>query len=926
MAFVDAQRGWAVGWRGTILATADGGASWEPQTSNTTEDLYSVAFVDAQRGWAVGDNGTILVTADGGASWAPQTSNTTQLLFSVVFVDQQRGWAVGWNGTILATADGGASWAPQTSNTTENLSSVAFVDAQRGWAVGSNGTILATADGRGGAQLAAGRCQTDPGTRPTTVWSVGFVDQQRGWAVGDNGTILVTADGGASWAPQTSNTTQLLFSVVFVDQQRAWAVGSNGTILATADGGASWGDPRLPYDKWPAPWYYLTLLGVALLIRESLRKPPPVEQAIKSVEDRLLSDRPLESPRQDVLDLQGIALSLSRFLRNENTQPPLTIAITGEWGSGKSSLMNLLQRDLERWGFRPVWFNAWHHQKEEHLLPSLLQSIRAQAAPSLWRPEGWGFRLRLLSLRGWRHWAPSAAAIGIFSASLAGFIGQGGLPGSLDEVRGLFQNIYQNIQKIGTTLTVIVSSIGLLTMLTKALKAFGVNPARLLATESATASSRDLNAKTHFRRRFATEFKDVTEALGPRRMLIFIDDLDRCQPENVLDVLEGVNFLVSSGDCYVVMGLSRNQVEACVGLGFKEIAEEVEAFEGKSPETSAGDQRSRQRRIEYARQYLRKLINIEIPVPKVSGEQAQQLLTGGQAAAGEQATHPQSWKIANRAWAALKPALPVTALALVTAGPFYFVQWWLEQSERPPAESTVIARGTGGGDSGSAIAGLAARGQTAPGSPSTEQERTSDVVFIPGQRPTGKPLALILLLALPVFSVAAWWAFSQRPELIVKDSLDFQKALEIWRTVIHSKATTPRSLKRFLNRLRYLAMRQRPQEPTPTYGEKVLEKLASVLGKRTTKTPSEDPRNTLPESHLVALAAVDASGLLESENDFQKALTGDLGRFVEVPPRPLTVYEKALERHKAAFEEKSGALSVDHRSAYLQLAAGIHVD
>ena len=262
----------------------------------------------------------------------------------------------------------------------------------------------------------------------------------------------------------------------------------------------------------------------------------------------------------------------------------------------------------------------------------------------------------------------------------------------------------------------------------------------------------------------------------------------------------------------------------------------------------------------------------------------------------------------------------------MTAGPFYFVQWWLEQSERPPAESTVIARGTGGGDSGSAIAGLAARGQTAPGSPSTEQERTSDVVFIPGQRPTGKPLALILLLALPVFSVAAWWAFSQRPELIVKDSLDFQKALEIWRTVIHSKATTPRSLKRFLNRLRYLAMRQRPQEPTPTYGEKVLEKLASVLGKRTTKTPSEDPRNTLPESHLVALAAVDASGLLESENDFQKALTGDLGRFVEVPPRPLTVYEKALERHKAAFEEKSGALSVDHRSAYLQLAAGIHVD
>ena len=454
-------------------------------------------------------------------------------------------------------------------------------------------------------------------------------------------------------------------------------------------------------DKWPAPWYYLTLLGVCLLIRESLRKPPPIEQPAKSVEDRLLSDRPLESPRQDVLDLQGIALSLSRFLRNENTQPPLTIAITGEWGSGKSSLMNLLQRDLERWGFRPVWFNAWHHQKEEHLLPSLLQSIRAQAAPSLWRPEGWRFRLRLLSLRGWRHWVPSALAVSVFSASLAAFILQGGLPGSPHGISGVFQNIYQNIQKIGTTLTVIVSSITLLTMLAKALKAFGVNPARLLA------SSRDLNAKTHFRRRFAAEFKDVTEALGPRRMLIFIDDLDRCQPENVLDVLEGVNFLVSSGDCYVVMGLSRNQVEACVGLGFKEIAEEMEAFEGKPSETSAGDQRARERRIDYARQYLRKLINIEIPVPTVSGEQAQQLLTGGKAAAGEDATHPLTWKIANRAWATLKPVLPITALALMAVGPFYLVQWWHHQSTRSAAEPTVIARGTD--DEGSALPSLAKR-------------------------------------------------------------------------------------------------------------------------------------------------------------------------------------------------------------------------
>ena len=41
-------------WDGTILATANGGATWTPQTSGTEADLRSVSFVDAQTGWAVG--------------------------------------------------------------------------------------------------------------------------------------------------------------------------------------------------------------------------------------------------------------------------------------------------------------------------------------------------------------------------------------------------------------------------------------------------------------------------------------------------------------------------------------------------------------------------------------------------------------------------------------------------------------------------------------------------------------------------------------------------------------------------------------------------------------------------------------------------------------------------------------------------------
>src|SRR5258706_7524673 len=65
--------------------------------------------------------------------------------------------------------------------------------------------------------------------------------------------------------------------------------------------------------------------------------------------------------------------------------------------------MNLLKADLLDVGFRPVWFNAWHHQKEERLLASLLQAVRQQAVPGWWRPENFFFRLRLIWISGWKY-------------------------------------------------------------------------------------------------------------------------------------------------------------------------------------------------------------------------------------------------------------------------------------------------------------------------------------------------------------------------------------------------------------------------------------------------------------------------------------------------------------------------------------------
>src|SRR5215813_605876 len=107
-----------------------------------------------------------------------------------------------------------------------------------------------------------------------------------------------------------------------------------------------------------------------------------------------VSDQPTLA---DSLGFQPYVHAIVKFLSSEDTKPPLTLSIEGEWGSGKSSFMLQLQKELQASaaseippgpdqresklkGFlqrvrravrRPqvmtVQFNAWRHDKEDSL-------------------------------------------------------------------------------------------------------------------------------------------------------------------------------------------------------------------------------------------------------------------------------------------------------------------------------------------------------------------------------------------------------------------------------------------------------------------------------------------------------------------------------------------------------------------------------
>jgi photosystem II stability/assembly factor-like uncharacterized protein len=246
--FVNQKVGWAVGSRGALLTTVDGGLSWQVKPRPTDDSLQDVYFLDEQNGWLLCEANIyelkanaprtyLLHTVDGGSIWKRVNINGGDVdsrLVRVFFSRGGSGWIVGEAGTIYTTRDG-VSWKRLQPPTRYLLLGGSFVDNDRGWLVGAGATILQTSDG--GDTWHTSRLVDAGGVRFTAT---SFVDVRLGWAVGTGGRIFRTMNGGRSWAAQNSGVTVDLRDVKFLNALDGWAVGAEGTVIHTFDGGLHW--------------------------------------------------------------------------------------------------------------------------------------------------------------------------------------------------------------------------------------------------------------------------------------------------------------------------------------------------------------------------------------------------------------------------------------------------------------------------------------------------------------------------------------------------------------------------------------------------------------------------------------------------------------------------------------------------------------
>jgi len=865
----------------------------------------------------------------------------------------------------------------------------------------SPGKLSASAAGGG----EAAEPQWKPPAHPGNVLVLHWDSRDAGVFVTQDGIFYSTTDGGKSWQPspwprnlppetgrrigdkeveltpsggrevvsitQTSrmpaisiprDSSQLTANAVVLDSARTngWAVAGvtslHGLLLRSSDAGRSWwaasrdaAEPALfdAYLRFPAPWYWFLALPLVFLAATAATLAPTFSTPVtESVSNLAISDRPLEPGDPDAMNLNALAQGLSMFLRNQNTKPPLVLAVNGDWGTGKSSLMNLLQNDIRGRGARAVWFNAWHHQKEQQLLAALLQTVRRQAVPPWWTPLGLWLRVQLLVKRARRVWPAiaflCAGAAFAIRLSLQLHITHAGLQWNYVAV---WVDAYHHAPLYTTILSILLGLNGI----RKSASAFGANPASLLASLSGSNRISDLEKQTSFRDQFATEFCQVVQVLGSRRLLIIIDDLDRCRPEKVREVLEAVNFLVSSGDCFVVLGLARGIVEHCVGLSFRNIVDTMPPRMLGAPEGS--NLEPGQKRRLFAERYLDKLIQVEVVLPRLTPDQASTVLGAEPVskATGEELTralasarrrrsmeqHIRSAMGWTAAWAA--PVFVCFGLGFVmwrtapTAAPSVanHFQHIVDESTKVPQQPAAVAGGQQPVPSPAALPASSGQGAAASAPSSTPQliqtvvPGTRNVeVGLPPKPESWKDIWLALLLALWVL----WFFYStisRRADRVVKDSAKFREALDIWSAVVMSPMNTPRGAKRFLNRVRYLAMRQRAllEARKASFIDRFCSRLGAWLvadgsggrpSPETVASPAAaalqiEPRSLgaaaasaaaaacIPESLLVALAAIQQiPGVQEIPGGWTRVLADS-----KAVPLPYTkLFDSAAKRHE----------------------------
>lgn len=216
-------------------------------TSTPHSALFGLAL-DQGRGVAVGVKGAIYESQDGGQRWSPVPEPPTRSALLSVSTRGGKAIAVGLSGLVLVSPEKG-TWKKVESGTTNRLLTVDMNAAGLVVAAGEFGTVIRSTDGgqtwtSGGPDWSSFVTPENLGAGEPMIYATSVSEEGHITLAGEFGLIVRSPDAGATWqvlrAPVNGAPT---LNGLFMQPagSNSYAVGQRGELLISADGGNSWG-------------------------------------------------------------------------------------------------------------------------------------------------------------------------------------------------------------------------------------------------------------------------------------------------------------------------------------------------------------------------------------------------------------------------------------------------------------------------------------------------------------------------------------------------------------------------------------------------------------------------------------------------------------------------------------------------------------
>jgi len=279
---------------------------------------------------------------------------------------------------------------------------------------------------------------------------------------------------------------------------------------------------------------------------------------------------------------------------NDDAVLPVTIGVFGDWGSGKSSILKIVQKQLSNEDEElkddtlVLYFNGWVFEGYDDAKAALLESIIEKFAKhktigskikdetsKLLKSVNW---MRLLGLGFKKVVLPGAAAFMTGGVSLVPFL--------MNEFAQLNQaELLKKLQGEEAE-----------TFLTDIIKKQPVDDSTTLVRE------------------FRDDFKKMIDKSKIKKLVVIIDDLDRCTPERIIENLEAIKLFLNVEKTAFIIGADPRIVRHAIEHRYK-----TDGIE------NSDDPNSRNQRI--ISDYLEKLIQVPYILPKLSHNEVETYMT-----------------------------------------------------------------------------------------------------------------------------------------------------------------------------------------------------------------------------------------------------------------------------------------------------------